>query len=77
MSSEKIATPVVVPAAVLDGILVVRESGALNMFDRHGVARLAMETGFYEAAIWITENRAAYAAGIFGGFVVAEEAPHA
>ena len=62
-----------VPQAVLDGLEVVRQSGATNMLDRPAVIRLAAEFGHDEAAAWVRSHRADYARGVFNGFTVAEE----
>ena len=71
--------PILVPRAVLDGIEAVRQSGATNMLDRPRVAQLCDALGFYEAALWVHDNRDLYARGIFHGFRVApaEGAPGA
>lgn len=63
--------PVPVGAAVLRGIEAVRASGLTNMFDRPRVVFLLNEGGHHEAATWVDEHRAAYARGIFAGFVEA------
>lgn len=62
-----------VPKAVLDGLEAVRQSGLTNMLDRPVVARLAMEFGFDEAALWIEEHRDLYAQGLFRGFEAVED----
>ena len=67
------AGPVAVPHAVLEGLEAVRRSGLTNMFDRPRVAELAESFGFEEAASWVEANRAAFAQGIFQGFVARGE----
>lgn len=57
---------------VHDGITAVRDSGELNMFDRDGVAKLCSNMGFYEAALWINDNKKEYANGIFEGFEIVD-----
>jgi hypothetical protein len=68
-------TPVTVDPDVLAGLEAVRASGLTNMFDRPAVARLALDAGHYATALWVTENRAAYAEGIFRGFAAAPAPP--
>ena len=43
------------------------------MLDRPRVAKLADFFGFEEAASWVEANRAAFAQGIFQGFVAQED----
>ena len=66
--------PVVVPRAVHEGIVAVRDSGMFNMLDRPAVAGLARQMGFDEAADWLYDrgNHSAYAQGIFRGFAPKE-----
>lgn len=59
---------VVVPASVLEGLEAVRLSGKTNMLDAPMVAKLALDMGFPEAAMWIESNKSLYAQGIFRGF---------
>jgi hypothetical protein len=61
--------PVVVGAGVFQGIEAVRATGLTNMLDRSEVARLAHALGHFAARGWIEANPAAYAEGIFRGFV--------
>lgn len=63
-------TPVVVPAAVYQGIRAARASGMFNMLDLPAIAGLTQQLGFQEAADWLYDrrNRKAYAEGIFKGF---------
>jgi hypothetical protein len=75
VSADNVSVPIVVPAPVLEGLEAVRASGKTNMFDRHAVARLAMDAGYYATALWVTEHRATYAAGIFAGFVAEGATP--
>ena len=67
------AGPVAVPRAVLKGLEAVRRSGLTNMFDRPRVAELAEFFGFEETASWVEANRAAFAQGIFQGFVAEDD----
>jgi hypothetical protein len=62
------ADTVKVTKEVLEGILVVRDSGALNMFDYQGVLRLAESLGYTETADWMLAHKGQYATGIFVGF---------
>lgn len=65
-----LSTPTSVPMAVWQGIQAVRESGITNMLDRPQVAGLAASFGHPDAAQWIADHPAEYAAGVFHGFVV-------
>lgn len=60
--------PIAVPAAVLEGLEAVRQSGYTNMLDRPRVIELAEMMGFDETAAWVRDNRSLYARGIFAGF---------
>ena len=60
--------PIRVPAAVLEGLEAVRQSGYTNMLDRPRVIELAEMMGYDEAAQWVRDYRGHYAAGIFAGF---------
>lgn len=62
-----------VPKDVLEGIMIVRDSGAINMFDYQGVLRLADSLGYSETADWMLENKKLYATGIFMGFEAIEQ----
>ena len=64
--------PIRVPAKVFDGIEAVRLSGKTNMFDLSEVVKLAIEMDFFDAAMWIENNRRKYSRGIFCGFKVME-----
>lgn len=61
--------PIIVPAAVLEGLEAVRQSGYTNMLDRPRVIELAEMMGFDETADWLRNNRRLYAEGIFAGFI--------
>ncbi len=65
--------PIKVSQAVFDGITAVRDSGKTNMFDRPMVARLCMDMGFHEAALWVNDNKKEYANGIFQGFEAVDD----
>lgn len=54
-------------------ILSIRASGAANMFDTITVQRLAFESGYYELADFIENDRKGYACFILTG--EAEETP--
>lgn len=43
---------------VIEQLASVRESGAVNMFDRHGVQRVAREFGFTALVNFIDDERA-------------------
>ena len=58
---------------VREGILAVRSTGRVNMFLVPEVQRILMELGYYEAVIWIEENRKAYCRFIMYGDAGLEE----
>lgn len=62
-----------VPVEVFEGLERVRVEGRANMLDRDMVARLAFENEDFAAALWVEENREAYARGIFSGFEPTDE----
>lgn len=62
-----------VPSEVLEGIMVVKDTGALNMFDYVGVMKLAESLGYPQTAEWMRNNKKAYSEGIFVGFDIEEE----
>jgi len=64
--------PIAVPAAVLEGLEAVRQSGYTNMLDRPRVIELAEMMGHDETAEWLRNNRRTYSEGIFAGFRVDE-----
>ena len=64
------STTIKVTKEVLEGIMVVRDSGVLNMFDYQGVVRLAESLGYRDTADWMLANKKEYATGIFMGFEV-------
>ena len=53
--------------ALLEQILAVRDSGAVNMFDINGVQIEANNRGFYELVIFLEEEKAAYSQFILTG----------
>ena len=64
--------PINVSKEVWEGISFVRESGKVNMLDRPMVAKICMDMGFHEAALWVNDNRKLYSEGIFNGFEAVE-----
>ena len=68
------ADPILIPAAVLEGIEAVRRSGRTNMLARDTVAAIALELGYVDAAFWLDDkaNHKTYAQGIFKGFTEEE-----
>lgn len=52
---------------VKEQILAVRATGETNMFDVHRVKEIALRDGFHELAVFLTENKAAYARFILTG----------
>jgi len=65
--------PIAVPAAVLEGLEAVRQSGYTNMFDRPRVIELAEMMGYDATAKWVREHRDLYARLLFNGVVVEQE----
>jgi len=65
--------PIVVPAAVWEGLEVVRLSGGTNMLDRPRVIELAEMMGYDETVEWLRNNRRLYAEGVFAGFIANEK----
>jgi len=57
---------------IFNGIEFVRKSGEYNMLDRYTVARMCNERGYYDAAIWITENERLYTRLLFEGYEIVE-----
>jgi hypothetical protein len=55
---------------VYDGLVAVRDSGAVNMFNRNAVAELARKSGFRETHNWIVANGLLYGKGVLNGFEV-------
>jgi len=62
-----------VPQKVYDAIEAVRRSGLTNMLDRNAVQVLCDRMGFYEAVIWIEDNKQEYSKAIFEGFEIISE----
>ena len=52
---------------IKEQIAMIRESGAVNMFDLQAVQNLAYECEFYELVIYIAECKAAYVKYLFTG----------
>lgn len=59
-----------VTSQVLEGIEYVRDSGETNMFDAKAVQKIASDEGYYQAVLWIEENKHAYIRGIIKGFEI-------
>jgi hypothetical protein len=66
--------PVIVLAAVLEGLEVVRRYSELNMSDCRMVQDKAMRLGLLATVVWIEQNKEAYARGIFDGFEAEDDA---
>lgn len=49
-----------IPEEVIDGLLEVRESGRVNMFDRNSVIRLMSALGWNDGAEWLIDNKDSY-----------------
>lgn len=56
-----------VPADVLKGIVVIRESGAVNMFSVNEVAQLCRKFGYRKSSKWILEDSERYGRLILEG----------
>ncbi len=65
--------PVRVPAAVYEGLEVVRLSGGTNMLDRLRVIEIAEMMGYDETADWVRNHRRSYSEGVFAGFIADEK----
>lgn len=61
-------TKIPVAKSILEGLESVRLSSETNMFDIEQVIRIAAESGYYECALWVCENRCSYINGILLGF---------
>ena len=71
MRAEESGEPVVVPAAVFEGLEAVRLSGA-NMVDRAHVLVVAYNMGYRQTVLWAEEHPHEYSRGIFQGFTAEE-----
>jgi hypothetical protein len=60
--------PILVPGDVLNGLNILRQIGAYNMFDVPAVVTMARELGLVDTGEWIEANRTAYAKGLLHGF---------
>ena len=60
-----------VTSKVFEGLQAVRNSGETNMFDIPAVARIAIEMGHYDTAVWTADpfNKKKYVEGVFNGFI--------
>jgi len=54
--------------SVMEGLEACRDSGEHNMFDRHGVIHWLNDNGYYDAALWVLNNKSLYTEGVFTGF---------
>ena len=54
---------------IIDQIMLIRASGAVNMLDSYGVQWQANDRGFCELVIFIEENRRAYSNFILTGSI--------
>ncbi len=67
---KRFEDPILVPAAVLDGLETVRESGETNNMTNHrAVQALAARLGYPETVEWIEDHPNEYTEGVFRGFV--------
>lgn len=65
--------PILISAAVFEGLEAVRQSGVTNMLDRPRVIEIAEMMGYDETADWLRNNRQLYSEGIFAGFIPDEK----
>jgi len=65
MSEE--VTQMIITDKLVEQILAIRASGAVNMFDANGVQIEANKRNFFELVILIEENRKAYSNFILSG----------
>jgi len=72
---KRFEDPIMVPAAVLDGLETVGESGETDMQDSGKVEAIATRLGYPEVVAWIEDHPHDYQEGIFRGFVFAEHSP--
>lgn len=45
-----------IPESVIEALLTVRDSGAINMFDRESTIRLAQRWGYRKESVWLKKN---------------------
>ena len=55
---------------IIEGIMAVRDTGRVNMFDANTVQSIALELGYYELAEYISDNRSGYGHAILTGEVI-------
>jgi len=65
--------PIKLPAAVLDGLETVRETGETHMQDAAKVLAIATRLGYPEVATWIEAHPDEYQEGLFRGFVTSRQ----
>lgn len=65
-----------VPQNVIEGLAAVRDTGAINMFDRRGVIELLEMMGDHDSIDWLRENKARYmdALNAMGEYVTKRDA---
>ena len=52
---------------IKEQILAIRETGETNMFDVPKVQEIALREGYHKLAVYLAENKAAYARFILTG----------
>lgn len=62
-----------VPREVFEGLEEIRTLGIVNMLDWHAVRHFAKFYGYYEAAIWLKDNRTLYMRGVLDEGIEPEE----
>lgn len=57
-----------IPEDIIEGLLAVRDTGQINMFNRKGIIEVAEELGLDDTADWMRDkaNCKAYLAWFFG-----------
>lgn len=57
-----------VPQEIVEGLIEIRDSAMVNMFDRKGIIEVAVELGLDDTASWMRDkrNRSAYVAWLTG-----------
>jgi hypothetical protein len=66
-NEHAVSSTVPVPASVRSEILLVRDTGLVNMLDSHLVAAVLDALGMHEEAVWIQHNPGSYMAAVMFG----------
>jgi hypothetical protein len=57
---------------VFKQLMTIRKGGSVNMLDRPGVQSEANDRDFYDAVVWIEDNKKSYGQFVFGNFQVVD-----